>query len=71
MNGRQEAGRSPGRDHELRETHLHTDAPDLTSTPAALVAECLYKAPQSRPNAANLLKRLERAAEKAPPPGPK
>ncbi|GLZ37200.1 serine/threonine-protein kinase [Actinokineospora sp. NBRC 105648] len=58
--------------HELREAHLHGDVPHLVSAPAvlaALVEECLYKSPQARPNAVNLVKRLERAAEQAASPG--
>lgn len=58
--------------HELREAHLHGTVPQLVSAPAvlaALVEECLYKAPQARPSAVNLVKRLERAAEQAASPG--
>ena len=53
----------PGWD-DFRDQHLHLDAPELTGVPAllaALVAECLWKAPGSRPSPKNLLGRLERA----------
>jgi serine/threonine-protein kinase len=33
-----------------------------------LVEECLYKAPQARPSAANVVLRLQRPAEQAPSP---
>jgi serine/threonine-protein kinase len=58
--------------HELREAHLHGNVPNPVSAPAvlaALVEECLYKSPQARPSAVNLLKRLERAAQQAASPG--
>lgn len=48
---------------ELREQHLHTDAPaaaGVSPVLAALIAECLFKAPGSRPSPANVLARLER-----------
>ncbi|NJC73025.1 serine/threonine protein kinase [Planosporangium thailandense] len=50
--------------HDFREQHLHAAPPALTGHPtalAALVEECLFKAPAARPSAANLLVRLERA----------
>jgi serine/threonine-protein kinase len=50
----------PGID-ELREQHLHVDPPRLTgvgAAVAALVDECLHKAPHARPTAANVLERL-------------
>lgn len=53
----------PGWD-DYRNQHLHVDAPEVTGAPpllAALVAECLWKAPGSRPAPKNLLARLERA----------
>ena len=49
---------------DFRDQHLHLDAPELTGAPAplaALIAECLWKAPGSRPTPKNLLGRLERA----------
>lgn len=58
--------------YEFREAHLSGEVPQLAAAPAtlaALVEECLYKSPQARPSAANLVKRLERAAERAVSPG--
>jgi serine/threonine-protein kinase len=52
----------------LREQHLHGTPPTLTGVPpllAALVGECLLKAPEARPTASQLLARLERV--QAPP----
>ena len=49
----------------FREQHLHHDPPSLTSVPAglaALVDECLFKAPTARPAAQNLLARLTKQA---------
>lgn len=49
---------------EFREQHLHETAPTAVGVPAtiaSLVAECLYKPPEARPNPTNLLARLERA----------
>lgn len=43
--------------------HLHSAPPPLTTAPAllaALITECLYKAPQARPAPANVLERLRR-----------
>jgi serine/threonine-protein kinase len=60
----------PGVD-EFREQHLHTDPPRLTgvgAAVAALVDECLHKAPNARPTAANFLARL--AKVQAPPTSP-
>lgn len=51
---------------ELREQHLHQDAPHLADVPAplaALIDECLYKAAQARPRPANVLERLERMTQ--------
>jgi eukaryotic-like serine/threonine-protein kinase len=53
----------------FRDQHLHDEPPALPSLPAALAAlieECLYKAPAARPTPANLLVRLGRVS--APPP---
>jgi eukaryotic-like serine/threonine-protein kinase len=53
----------PGWD-DFRNQHLHVDAPELMGVPAllaALVAECMWKAPGSRPAPKDLLIRLERA----------
>jgi len=47
---------------DFREEHLTKEAPLLSGCPtplASLVAECLFKAPQARPTAANLSARLE------------
>ena len=59
----------PGPDvSDYREQHLQVDAPTLTNCPApvaSLIAECLFKAPQARPTAANVRARLE-AAEQRP-----
>ena len=57
---------------DLRDQHLHQDPPPLVDVPpafAALVDECLYKAPQARPRAANVRIRLEQVPESAPSPG--
>lgn len=46
---------------DFREQHLHGPAPALPGVPpalAALVGECLYKAPEARPTPANILARL-------------
>jgi hypothetical protein len=64
-------GRTPfeaGSIEEYREAHLHADPPAMDEVPtalAALIAECLYKAPAARPGAQNLRARLERAAAPA------
>ncbi len=63
----------PGPDTaDFRNQHLHADPPRLaTSSPrlAAIVEECLYKAPGARPSPSNLLTRLQRAADTALSPG--
>jgi hypothetical protein len=63
----------PGPDTaDFRDQHLHTDPPPLpTASPrlAALVEECLYKSPQARPVPANLLVRLQKAADTTLAPG--
>lgn len=54
---------------DYREQHLHRDAPEISSAPAALramIAECLYKAPGARPTAANVLARLQRVGKEQP-----
>lgn len=62
-----------GPDHPaFREQHLHSDAARLSgfnSALAALVDECLYKAPGARPGAANVLARLERVQNLPSSPG--
>lgn len=50
---------------DFRAQHLTADAPPVTDCPAllsSLVAECLFKAAEVRPTAANLLARLARLA---------
>ena len=57
---------------DLRRQHLQDKAPDLVSAPLglrALVDECLYKAPETRPTPNNLLARFQRAVEAAPSAG--
>ncbi len=54
--------------HDFREQHLHSTPAPLTGTSAplaALVEECLFKAPGARPVPARLLARLERATRSA------
>jgi eukaryotic-like serine/threonine-protein kinase len=54
---------------DYREQHLHREAPEIASAPAALramIAECLYKAPGARPTAANVLARLQRVGREQP-----
>ena len=51
---------------QFREQHLHQDPPELKKAPTALgalVDECLYKAPEARPGAANVRARLDRVAQ--------
>ena len=62
------AGPSP---EQYREQHLQQTPPQLqnVSSPlAALVAECLYKRPEARPSAGEVVQRLQRAED--PPRGP-
>jgi serine/threonine protein kinase len=50
---------------KYRDQHLHDEPPYLADVPSAfsaLVDECLYKAPEARPTAANLRARLDRVA---------
>lgn len=57
---------------DFHDQHLHDDPPPLTGASprlAALVAECLQKAPQARPAPASLLARLGRAASGEQTPG--
>lgn len=62
-------GRRPfkGSTEDLRDAHLHTEPPALTVGPvlAALVQECLFKAPEARPTAVNLLAKLTKIEEHA------
>lgn len=48
---------------DFREQHLHAEPPSLTGVPsslAALVEECLYKAPGARSTPSNLAQRLSK-----------
>jgi eukaryotic-like serine/threonine-protein kinase len=57
---------------DYREQHLHASPGHLDIGPprlAALVEECLYKAPAARPSPANLLARLEGVSEQPQPSG--
>ncbi|MFF4086918.1 serine/threonine-protein kinase [Streptomyces nigra] len=50
-------------ENDFYEQHLHGPTPSLTTAPAllaALITECLYRAPQSRPVPGNALARLRR-----------
>lgn len=56
----------------FKEQHLTATPPPLTTGTARLrilIEECLYKAPQARPNATNVLARLATAAEEPSRPG--
>jgi len=65
------AGRRPFPGPSLEEfcdQHLHAEPPPLTGAPSAfgsLIDECLYKAAEARPSAANLRARLERVSQGA------
>lgn len=51
---------------DLREQHLHEEPASLDGVPSnltALVQECLYKAPETRPRPAAILQRLQRISE--------
>ena len=53
---------------QYRDQHLHAGLPHLADVPSAfsaLVEECLYKAPEARPSAANLRARLDRIASRS------
>lgn len=59
------AGQKPFPGPDFRGQHLHADPPRLDGVPpalAALVQECLYKAPEARPSPANLRARLSAIA---------
>ncbi|WP_405863431.1 protein kinase domain-containing protein [Streptomyces sp. NBC_00005] len=48
-------------EHDYQDQHLHGTVPPLTTAPpllAALITECLFRAPQGRPAAGNVLARL-------------
>lgn len=56
---------------EFREQHLHASPPPLRGAPtplAAVVEECLFKAPEARPSPTNLQARLE--GTRSSPTGP-
>lgn len=58
--------------HDYRSQHLHEEPPPLNGASiavTALVEECLYKSPQTRPTPSNLCARLERASQAAPSGG--
>jgi serine/threonine-protein kinase len=62
-------GSRPFRGPDFRHQHLHEDPPVITSaTPplAALVEQCLFKAPGARPSPQDLLNRLETRAAGEP-----
>ncbi|MEV0271516.1 serine/threonine-protein kinase [Hamadaea sp. NPDC050747] len=69
------AGEPPFRgpyQHDFRQQHLHDDPGHLAAAPAlfaALVEECLYKSPGSRPSPSNLLARLSKLERPAPTGG--
>jgi eukaryotic-like serine/threonine-protein kinase len=57
---------------DFREQHLHSQTPELSGiAPAlqALISECLYKAPETRPTPGNILARLQRIPAGAPTGG--
>lgn len=57
---------------DFHDQHLHKAAPQLHGAPpaiASLVAECLYKAPEARPSAANIAARLGQVSDTAVSPG--
>lgn len=67
-------GRVPfrGMPDELREAHLHVDPPRADAAGpvmAALIDECLFKAPEARPRPTNLRRRLERVTAAPTSPG--
>jgi eukaryotic-like serine/threonine-protein kinase len=52
--------------HDFREQHLHDDPTPIGNVPsllAALVEECLYKAPGARPSPSDIVARLTRVAD--------
>lgn len=57
---------------DYREAHLHQEPVHVTEAPAglaALIDECLYKAPEARPTAANVRARLEKLGSLTASPG--
>jgi serine/threonine-protein kinase len=66
------AGALPFSGPDFRHQHLHDDPPRLADAPPAfgsLVDECLYKAPQARPRAANICARPDKVSGAAGSPG--
>ncbi len=66
------AGVLPFSGPDFRNQHLHDDPPRLVDVPpaiASLVDECLYKAPQARPSAANIRTRLVKVSGTGGSPG--
>jgi hypothetical protein len=64
------AGALPFPGPDFRDQHLHKDPPRLVDVPPAFassVDECLYKAPQARPRAANIRARLDRVSSAGSP----
>lgn len=62
------SGSPPFAGPDFRDLHLNKVPAPLTAAKAALAAlveECLYKAPEARPSPANILARLARATEPA------
>lgn len=58
--------------HDFREQHLHADPVHLTTIAApmaALIEECLYKAPGARPTPRNVVVRLTKIGEATPSTG--
>jgi eukaryotic-like serine/threonine-protein kinase len=64
------AGTRPfqGTGDELEQQHLHAQPPPITAAASlgALIQECLFKAPESRPTAQDVLDRLRRPAAQGP-----
>ncbi|MFI1928418.1 serine/threonine-protein kinase [Streptomyces sp. NPDC020377] len=59
-------------EHDYHDQHLHGALPPLTTAPpllAALITECLFRAPQGRPAAGNVLARLGRSPRPRSPAG--
>jgi len=56
---------------DFRQQHLHTSPPAVETNPAlaALVEECMYKAPEARPRPGNVVARLANLASVAPSGG--
>lgn len=50
---------------DFREQHLHQNPPSVSDAPVALstlISECMFKAPEARPTAANIIARLGRVS---------